>query len=228
MKSMFIVVLFVSVVAEAFAFYNPQTGRWLSRDPVDEPGAHTSYRVEDQEGPYEFEDLNPYGFVINDPISLTDSFGLAIAGTPADDAPRDCACKCIDVAVTFTPGGNSFTPDMHQYPSGDWWFGTVITIAWKVDGDPTKCRYFYKEKDGGVWGSGPRGKKSRSSGTPNEDWFEVGQVHNDATGWLAEGPGKYIIKYNLTQTYKCVSADPTDVVIVGPKKYKKRVKKIWP
>jgi hypothetical protein len=101
-------------------------------------------------------------------------------------------------------------------------------MAWKVDGDPSKCRYFYKEKDGGVSGSGPKGKKKPSSGSPNEDWYEVGQVHNDAAGWFAEGPGKYTIKYKLTQTYKCVSADPTHVIVVGPKTYKKSVTRDWP
>ncbi len=46
---------------EAQAFYNPSTGRWLSRDPIQE----------DEGGP------NLYGFVGNDPVSRTDDLGLA-------------------------------------------------------------------------------------------------------------------------------------------------------
>jgi hypothetical protein len=41
-------------------YYNPSTGRWLSRDPIGEKG-----------GP------NLYGFVANDPISKSDALGLA-------------------------------------------------------------------------------------------------------------------------------------------------------
>lgn len=43
---------------EAQAFYNPTTGRWPSRDPLEEQGG-----------------LNLYGFVSNDPLSKVDPFG---------------------------------------------------------------------------------------------------------------------------------------------------------
>ncbi len=41
--------------------YSPSTGRWLSRDPIEELGG-----------------LNLYGFVLNNPISNTDKLGLAV------------------------------------------------------------------------------------------------------------------------------------------------------
>src|SRR6266487_6127135 len=44
-----------------FRYYNPSTGRWLSRDPIEERGR-----------------LNLYGFVSNDPIGLIDLLGEAV------------------------------------------------------------------------------------------------------------------------------------------------------
>jgi hypothetical protein len=45
-------------VQSAFAFYNPQVGRWANRDPMGEIGG-----------------INLYGFVANDPLILTDTDG---------------------------------------------------------------------------------------------------------------------------------------------------------
>ncbi len=44
-----------------YRYYNPSTGRWLSRDPIEESGG-----------------LNLYGMVGNDPISFVDPLGLAL------------------------------------------------------------------------------------------------------------------------------------------------------
>jgi hypothetical protein len=68
---------------EASAFYNPQTGRWLSRDPVLElklvgpvPGGNS--RI--------IPDANLFSFARNAPINLIDSFGLyVISGTCTRD-----------------------------------------------------------------------------------------------------------------------------------------------
>ncbi len=46
-------------------YYNPSTGRWLSRDPIEEEGG-----------------LNLYAFVSGDPINKIDKFGLASSTTP--------------------------------------------------------------------------------------------------------------------------------------------------
>ena len=43
----------------AHCFYNPSTGRWLSRDPIGEQGG-----------------LNLYAFVQNSPVDFFDCFGL--------------------------------------------------------------------------------------------------------------------------------------------------------
>ena len=60
-------------VVDAQAFYNPNTGRWLNRDPIGERG-----------GP------NLYGFVSNDPIDALDSDGREEIRLPnnRNDFPR--------------------------------------------------------------------------------------------------------------------------------------------
>lgn len=48
-----------NLVYYGFRYYQPQTGQWLSRDPIEEAGG-----------------VNLYGFVGNDPVSNIDPFGL--------------------------------------------------------------------------------------------------------------------------------------------------------
>lgn len=60
---------------EAQAFYNPSTGRWLSRDPLGEPAFEAARQVQAEMllavGP------NKYLFVENDPLNNHDVNGLA-------------------------------------------------------------------------------------------------------------------------------------------------------
>src|SRR5262245_29306872 len=58
----FLIVPIVWLLTQQFAlcFYNPSTGRWLSRDPIGEAGG-----------------LNLHGFVRNDPLRWVDILGLA-------------------------------------------------------------------------------------------------------------------------------------------------------
>jgi len=51
--------LFVTLTENAQAFYNPTTGRWLSRDPIEEKGG-----------------TGIYAFVVNNPIKFYDKLGL--------------------------------------------------------------------------------------------------------------------------------------------------------
>jgi len=102
-----LVLLFVLLTAQvASAFYCPSTGRWLSRDPIGETGfevlrattarprvasigtpptARWIYR----DANAEIKEPNRYDFVDNDAVNGWDLFGLAIAGTPADNDPAD-------------------------------------------------------------------------------------------------------------------------------------------
>src|SRR5664279_5056999 len=54
------VCLFSILTNDALAFYNPQTGHWLTRDPIEESGG-----------------VNVYGFVGNYGIGRVDWLGLA-------------------------------------------------------------------------------------------------------------------------------------------------------
>jgi RHS repeat-associated protein len=58
-----------------YRFYNPESGRWLNRDPIAEQGG-----------------LNLYGFVINNPLNKIDNLGLEI---PTDMMISDRR-TCID------------------------------------------------------------------------------------------------------------------------------------
>ena len=63
MKRIIIGLLFATLVANANAFYNPGTGRWLSRDPIDK----------DEGG-----SLNSYSFCASSPIDVVDPLGAKI------------------------------------------------------------------------------------------------------------------------------------------------------
>ena len=45
---------------DGYRYYNPSTGRWLSRDPIEEEGG-----------------INLYGFVSNDSLNRFDLLGMA-------------------------------------------------------------------------------------------------------------------------------------------------------
>ena len=57
-KLLFAVMVGMLLVADANAFYDPNKGRWLSRDPIGERGGR-----------------NLYGFVANNPLNAFDPFG---------------------------------------------------------------------------------------------------------------------------------------------------------
>ena len=101
-----IVVLFVLLAAQvASAFYCPATGRWLSRDPMGEPGfevlqagmqtavtpivSSSAHRWINRDNVRRPVDVNSYGFVNNCPTDKTDFLG------------KD---------INLPPGGNPFVP----------------------------------------------------------------------------------------------------------------------
>jgi RHS repeat-associated protein len=59
----------------AHCFYNPSTGRWLSRDPIAEKGAVASFRIDTKRTRIGIG--NPYQFVRNNPVSTCDVLGLS-------------------------------------------------------------------------------------------------------------------------------------------------------
>jgi RHS repeat-associated protein len=82
------------LVYYGYRYYNPSTGRWLSRDPAEE----------DEGGP------NLYGFVGNNPINYWDEFGLEWTvsrfGAPRAVASCDCGDTVSELAakIHLDPG----------------------------------------------------------------------------------------------------------------------------
>ena len=70
---LFSILLFLSVIQQAAAVYDPTIGRWLSRDPLK--------NAEFKEGP------NLYTYVSNNPVNLWDELGLC--GPFGDQAGQD-------------------------------------------------------------------------------------------------------------------------------------------
>jgi RHS repeat-associated protein len=80
-----------------FRYYNPSTGRWLSRDPIEETGG-----------------LNLYGMVANNPINYWDYLGLDLQFGPfKSEAERQAAIEEAKRQGIFPPG----SPDNNTYGS---------------------------------------------------------------------------------------------------------------
>ncbi len=84
MTAVFVMVLGVLLSRDALAFYNPQTGRWLSRDPLGEA-----------------DWPNVHAFVVNAPVLHYDTLGLF--GCRRDP----CADPCGDAKRKGLDGGDA-------------------------------------------------------------------------------------------------------------------------
>jgi hypothetical protein len=116
-RNTIVLILALLTTQVALAYYNPSTGCWPNRDPLEEEGG-----------------ANVYAILNNDAINKIDEMGLT------------CACKCLKVNVSFNPHTIFGNMKIGFYPGpGAERYGSQITIAWTVDGDPTKCRYFLIE-----------------------------------------------------------------------------------
>ena len=79
--------LFAMLVQNAQAFYNPATGRWLNRDPVEEKGGR-----------------NLCGFVHNNPANRSDYLGLL------DPGVSRCLCQAAARGAAGARGGSPGGP----------------------------------------------------------------------------------------------------------------------
>lgn len=80
----------------AYRYYDPNLGRWISRDPIEESGG-----------------LNLYGFVGNDGVTNIDFLGLQVKWAEDEDADLDysCSCCCAEDIQFYMDGYN---PDKKQ------------------------------------------------------------------------------------------------------------------
>ena len=96
------IILILSVAERASAIYDPDQGRWLSRDPIGENGG-----------------LNLYGYVLNQPIRFVDPLGLdvcVVVGGPVDDNPLGHAALATSGKGIFSFG----TAHKDGTPLGDY------------------------------------------------------------------------------------------------------------
>lgn len=98
--SILMFLLWLAVAQTGWSFYNPQPGRWFSRDPLVQPGFKPT------EGPIRSADprieLHSAVFVVNNPVSYWDILGLdqpgctiPLFGSPTPGSPlNDCLLRC--------------------------------------------------------------------------------------------------------------------------------------
>jgi len=84
--------LLLTAVHSASAFYDPHVGRWVSRDPIGEPGFKL---VSEQQSQLQTSTITPYVFVENNPIVFTDSLGLYSFGTSCNQSQRNQIASAI-------------------------------------------------------------------------------------------------------------------------------------
>lgn len=106
------------VAHEALAFYNPQTGRWLNRDPLGDKGFHAVTAEKEQPQP----DSHPCSFAANDCINRCDILGLRSE---------------IDVAMTFSGCSPALSDNdkrkiMNQLGEGAEYLDQIISGAKKL------------------------------------------------------------------------------------------------
>ena len=133
-------------------WYSPSTGKWLSRDPIEERGG-----------------LNLYGFVGNDPILLVDALGLEYPVFPVIGNP-------------YTPQYSNNPQIPPQYPQGfslcqrniqkDGSCDCPASVANALGGQHTYVQYVSQPEVGPpwLWGygfSGPAGTKSELHFNPS-------------------------------------------------------------
>jgi RHS repeat-associated protein len=96
LTSSLILFALLSVTQLASAFYDPSLGRWLTRDPLGEPGFEAPRR---RMGNALGDGPNSYAFVGQNPVSRLDALGLAPVPQDAEECfvahplyPDDPAC----------------------------------------------------------------------------------------------------------------------------------------
>jgi hypothetical protein len=106
-----LVVCYFSEISSACGYYNPTTGRWLSRDPITEQGGSALH-----------------GFVMNDPIDRIDPLGLEIRNFWDHYTVK---ATWRELRSIFLLGG-PFTVGFHEGPFSA---PTVWPLLGRLDGD---------------------------------------------------------------------------------------------
>ena len=114
----------LSIVTQAHAtrWYSPSTGRWFSRDPIEEEGGK-----------------NLYGFLGNDQVNKSDYLGLRGVKLSCS-----CCCECAE-SITILP------LKLIQHSGGSWghFFGVDIALRYRsvsMPSCPGSPKYKWEEK----------------------------------------------------------------------------------
>lgn len=99
------VIVLLSVVQIASAFYDPAPQRWVNRDPMGEPGVEPLLAKQDRK--IQPQEASLYKFLANNPVSQMDALGLwydtitaYMRGcTTFPTAQSRCGCYCAPVTT---------------------------------------------------------------------------------------------------------------------------------
>jgi len=183
--------LFVLLPACARAYYSPEQGRWISRDPIEENGG-----------------ANLFAFVDNQPSSSSDALGLIRFG---DDNWGCRICRCVSVSVRFEPGGEFFQLGWYEagWPAArTWWFGNAIHVKWTVIGDPQYCTYFQDEGGSKLVTQRVSPPSKYVETRIGRDGNYVQQVYTDKLGAPVPPGTRWSWEGILKITFRCVDSKP--------------------
>ena len=178
----------VHVTDYIYRYYDPATGRWPSRDPIEERGG-----------------VNLYGMVGNDPVNLVDLLGLEdCCGNPrrsgkevTDDAGRKCCkdeIKTVEIRVrarkSYTDTGHAYihtqNHDRGFYRGNSIWGGTgnVYTEADNSEYNPensypySACPESVQKLDNGITGTDDTNYNFTNTGGRNCAGWACQQIRN--------------------------------------------------
>ena len=192
----------------AHCFYNPSTGRWLSRDPIGEQGG-----------------LHLCSFVRNEPTSRIDATGRIPIEGPGP-ACATCRCKVVSVnpEQSVTVGTPPYTG--RGFPQGSRWLRVGVRTPYTIEiqGNAKACSCSYTDdgyikfdvtvKVPGYPDNSTKGTVPYANAThpthggcvSGEDWPGLETL----VGPLA-GSGTYEFDYNLKVTVRCTDSNGVSI-----------------
>jgi hypothetical protein len=184
-----------SFSCSASAHLHPTLGRFVQRDPLAYP-----------------DGLSLYVYQRAASLSLSDPSGLA-------------ACKCCSVSLTFEPAGQNGGPKEwteYTYEQRNR-IGFKIKSVASVQGDASKCKYFWDESGTLTWEPGdgalgnPQNWNPRPEPVEGQEGNQIGRTHTDPLGWaLPPMTGSFGARLNnFTVQVRCISSDGS--VVKSPK-----------
>jgi hypothetical protein len=174
--------------SSASAYYSPEHGRWLNRDPIEEKG-----------GP------SLYGFVSGDAPSRTDTLGLFRDDWMTQKA--ECGCRCVAVSVQYVSGGHYLEPHWYLDYAYEDRFGTRIKVRWTVSGNPSKCKYFQDERGSHFDVTGPLRSSKDGKLEPVFQRYDDDMGTGFGFGFNQLAVGNYRMVGRWRVKFRCESSD---------------------